>query len=208
VKAVADTVDGVLCEEVLPKAVTPYGKSKLEAETYLLNQKLPEGKRLFIIRPCMIHGPGNKGNLNLLYKVVEKGIPWPLTAFENQRSFLSIDNLSYLIHQMLVNKEVSSGIYHFADDEVLSTNQLIEIISTTLGKKPKLWNINANFIKSVVKIGNVLPLPLNSERLKKLTESYVVSNDKIKSTLGIKKLPLSAEEGLVKTIQSFRVDGD
>lgn len=204
VKAVADTVDGVLYEEVLPTAVTPYGKSKLEAETYLLNQKLPEGKRLFIIRPCMIHGPGNKGNLNLLYKVVEKGIPWPLAAFENQRSFLSIDNLSYLIHQMLLNKEVPSGIYHFADDETISTNQLIQIISTTLGKKPKLWNINANFIKSAVKIGDVLPLPLNSERLKKLTESYVVSNEKIKTALNIIKLPLSAEEGLIKTIQSFK----
>lgn len=204
VKAVADTVDGVLYEEVLPKAVTPYGKSKLEAETYLLNQKLPEGKRLFIIRPCMIHGPGNKGNLNLLYKVVEKGMPWPLSAFENQRSFLSIDNLSYLIHQMLLNKEVPSGIYHFADDEAISTNQLIEIISTTLGKKPKLWNINANFIKSVVKIGDVLPLPLNSERLKKLSESYVVSNDKIKEALKLNKLPLSAEEGLVKTVKSFK----
>src|SRR5690554_2293785 len=203
VKAVADTVENVLYEDVMPKAVTPYGQSKLEAETYLLNQKLPEGKRLFIIRPCMIHGPGNKGNLNLLYKVVEKGIPWPLAAFENQRSFLSIDNLSYLIHQMLVDKEVPSGIYHFADDEAISTNQLIEIISTTLGKKPKLWNINANFIKSVVKIGDVLPLPLNSERLKKLTESYVVSNKKIKTALGINKLPLSAEEGLVKTVKSF-----
>src|SRR5690606_37544530 len=65
VKAVADSVDGVLYEDVKPKAATPYGQSKLEAETYLLNQKLPEGKRLFIIRPCMIHGPGNKGNLNL-----------------------------------------------------------------------------------------------------------------------------------------------
>src|SRR5690606_34845970 len=86
VKAVADTVDGVLYEDVLPKAITPYGQSKVEAEAYLLSQKLPEGKRLFIIRPCMIHGPGNKGNLNLLYKLVEKGIPWPLAAFENQRS--------------------------------------------------------------------------------------------------------------------------
>jgi len=204
VKAVADTVEGTLYEDVKPKAITPYGKSKLEAETYLLSQKLPEGKRLFIIRPCMIHGSGNKGNLNLLYKVVEKGIPWPLAAFENQRSFLSIDNLSYLIHQMLLHKEVPSGIYHFADDETISTNQLIQIISTTLGKKPKLWNINANFIKSAVKIGDVLPLPLNSERLKKLTESYVVSNEKIKTALGINKLPLSAEEGLIKTIQSFK----
>src|SRR5690606_789166 len=70
VKAVADTVEGVLQEDVQGKPYTPYGKSKLEAEQYLLSQELPEGKRLFIIRPCMIHGPGNKGNLNLLYKVV------------------------------------------------------------------------------------------------------------------------------------------
>src|SRR5690554_1881133 len=203
VKAVADTVDGVLYEEVLPTAVTPYGKSKLEAETYLLSQKLPEGKRLFIIRPCMIHGPGNKGNLNLLYKVVEKGIPWPLAAFENQRSFLSIDNLSFLVYQMLLNESFPSGIYNFADDNTVSTNELIRIISKTLGRQPKLWNINAGFIKSMVKIGDVLPLPLNSERLKKLTESYVVSNTKIKQALRIKHLPLSAEEGLVKTIESF-----
>ena len=203
VKAVADTVDHVLYEDVMPKAVTPYGQSKLEAETYLLNQKLPEGKRLFIIRPCMIHGPGNKGNLNLLYKIVEKGIPWPLAAFENQRSFLSIDNLSFLVHQMLQNESVPSGIYNFADDNAVSTNELIETISKTLGKQPKLWNISKAFIETIAKVGDVLPLPLNTERLKKLTESYVVSNTKIKQTLEINHLPLSAEEGLVKTIESF-----
>lgn len=203
VKAVADTVDGVLYEDIMPKAVTPYGQSKLEAETYLLNQKLPAGKRLFIIRPCMIHGAGNKGNLNLLYKVVEKGIPWPLAAFENQRSFLSIDNLSFLIVEMLRNIEVASGIYNFADDETISTNQLIKIIGKVSGRKTNLWNISSSLIKGFAKIGDKLKLPLNSERLKKLTESYVVSNKKIKTALSINKLPLSAEEGLVKTIQSF-----
>lgn len=204
VKAVADTVDGVLYEDIMPKAVTPYGQSKLEAETFLLNQKLPVGKRLFIIRPCMIHGPGNKENLNLLYKVVQKGIPWPLAAFENQRSFLSIDNLSFLIVEMLRNKEVASGIYNFADDKTISTNQLIKIIGKASGKKTNLWSISSSLIKGIAKIGDKLKLPLNSERLKKLTESYVVSNKKIKTALNINKLPLSAEEGLVKTIQSFK----
>src|SRR5690606_19298918 len=113
VKAVSDTVDGVLEEDVQGRPDTPDGKSNLEAEQYLLVQTLPEGKRLFIIRPCMIHGPGNKGNLNLLYKVVEKGIPWPLAAFHNQRSFLSIDNLNYLIEQMLGQMELPSGVYNF-----------------------------------------------------------------------------------------------
>ncbi|WP_104384583.1 NAD-dependent epimerase/dehydratase family protein [Sphingobacterium sp. HMA12] len=204
VKAVADTVEGILEEEVIGKPFTPYGKSKLEAEQYLLNQPLPEDKRLFIIRPCMIHGPGNKGNLNLLYKVVEKGIPWPLASFHNQRSFLSIDNLSFLIKEMMKNKEIPSGIYNFADDEALSTNDLVTLISQTLNKKPKLLCVPAFLIKNAVKIGDVLPLPLNSERLKKLTESYVVSNKKIKKALGIDTLPTSTKEGLVKTILSFK----
>src|SRR5690606_8143065 len=123
--AVADTVEGPLTEDSLANPLTPYGKSKREAEKYLLAQELPIGKRLFIIRPCMIHGPGNKGNLNLLYKVVEKGLPWPLAAFHNQRSFLSIDNLSFLINAMLIDPDLPSGVYNFADDESLSTNELV-----------------------------------------------------------------------------------
>lgn len=137
VKAVADTVEGILVEETEANPLTPYGKSKLEAEDFLLSQILPADKRLFIIRPCMIHGPGNKGNLNLLYKVVEKGLPWPLASFNNKRSFLSIDNLSFLINQILINDQIESGIYNFSDDDSLSTNDLIEVISESLSRKPK-----------------------------------------------------------------------
>lgn len=204
VKAVADTANVIVDENIVPNPLTPYGKSKFEAEQYLLKQVLPEGKRLFIIRPCMIHGPGNKGNLNLLYKVVEKGIPWPLVKFENSRSFLSVENLSYLIHQMLFNKEILSGIYNFADDEALSTNQLINNINIALNKKSKFLGIPKGLIESVAKVGDVLNLPLNSERVKKLTESYVVSNQKIKKALGIEKLPLTANLGIINTIKSFK----
>lgn len=205
VKAVADTVTGILTEEVQGNPQTPYGKSKLEAENYLLSQKLPEGKRLFIIRPCMIHGPGNKGNLNLLYKVVKNGIPWPLASFDNRRSFLSIDNLSYLIYEMVINSSVSSGIYNFSDDESISTNTLIEIISNVENKHTKLLSINKNLIIKLAKCGDLFRLPLNSERLKKLTESYESSNLKIKKTLGLKQLPIATREGLFKTIQSFNI---
>ena len=204
VKATADTVEGFLDENHTSNPQTPYGKSKLEAEEFLLSQKLPENKRLFIIRPCMIHGPGNKGNLNLLYKFVQKGIPYPLAAFENKRSFLSIDNLNFLILEMLSNKNVDSGIYNFADDEVLSTNELVKLIANTSGKKEKLWKISSKLISATAKMGDVMKLPLNSERLKKLTENYWVSNQKIKNALGIAKLPVSASEGLEKTIKSFK----
>ena len=204
VKATADTVEGFLDENHKSNPQTPYGKSKLYAEEFLLSQKLPENKRLFIIRPCMIHGPGNKGNLNLLYKFVQKGIPYPLAAFENKRSFLSIDNLNFLILEMLSNKNVGSGIYNFADDEVLSTNELVKLIANTSGKKEKLWKISSKLISATAKMGDVMKLPLNSERLKKLTSNLEVSNQKIKNALGITQLPISAKKGIEITIKSFK----
>lgn len=204
VKAVSDSITSVLTESTKPNPFTPYGQSKFEAEQYLLNQQLPENKRLFIIRPSMIHGPGNKGNLNLLYKIAEKRVPWPLAAFSNERSFLSVDNLNFLIYQMLQKESLLSGIYNFADDQSISINDLIKIVSLELKNPPRLWNIPPNVMKGIAKIGDVFPFPLNSERLKKLTESYIVSNHKIKQALGINRLPLTAKEGLVKTIRSFK----
>lgn len=203
VKAVADKVDGILTEEITSNPKTHYGIAKHQAEEYILSKKLPDGKRVYILRPCMIHGPGNKGNLNLLYQIVSKGLPWPLGAFENQRSFLSIENLCFVIEELLQNEKIPSGVYQVADDNSLSTNKLIKLLATSLGKKNQIWNINPSFIKSFARVGDHLRLPLNSERLEKLTENYVVSNKKIVNALG-KSLPTSAEAGLMKTFESFK----
>ena len=202
VKAVADEVIGSLCEEISAQPTTPFGKSKLLAEQYIISKELPEGKRVYILRPCMIHGPGNKGNLNLLYKLVSKNIPWPLGAFENKRSFCSIDNLMFIFKELIEREDIPSGIYNVADDEPLSTNELIYLIAQSQNRKPKIWNISKKFIEGVASIGDKLHLPLNTERLQKLTSSYVVSNAKIKAAIG-KPLPVSSREGLFKTFKSF-----
>ena len=204
VKAVVDHTESIVHEEMIPNPQTPYGKSKLEAELYLLAQNLPLNKRLFIIRPCMIHGPGNKGNLNILFSVLEKGMPWPLTKFVNHRSFLSIDNLSFMMYEMLNNKNLKSGIYNFADDESLSTNELVVIMNKVLGKKTKFLHLPKFIVYAIAKLGDVVNLPLNSERMKKLTENYVVSNQKIKNALGINRLPVSPHQGITDTIKSFK----
>ena len=202
VKAAADNVLGILYEDTPTSPKTPYGQSKLKAEEYILQKNIPKGKRVFIIRPCMIHGPGNKGNLNLLYQLVSKGLPWPLGDFENKRSFLSIENLCFVIKELLENTSISSGVYQLADDEYLSTNQLIFLLGKSLGKRTKIWKINASFIRLIASIGDKIYLPLNSERLQKLTENYVVSNEKIVKALG-KQLPVKASEGLLRTFNSF-----
>lgn len=203
VKASADSVVGVLKESDRPNPQTHYGKSKLQAEEYIISQPLPQGKSYYILRPCMIHGPGNKGNLNLLYKVVSKGIPWPLAGFQNNRSFLSVENLCFIINELIIRDDIKTDIYNVADDLPISTNELIKIISNSLGKKASLWRINVSLITFFAKIGDKIKLPLNSERLNKLTESYVVSNEKIKSVIK-KDLPLSTLQGLEITIKSFK----
>lgn len=206
VKAAADTVEGVLTEDTEPNPQTAYGKSKLQAEEYLLSKVLPAGKRLIIIRPCMIHGKGNKGNLNLLYKVVRLGIPWILASYDNQRSFINIDNLNFIIYSILHDPKVASGVYNIADDVAISTNELISIIAKAGDKKPKLIRVPKIVIQKVANLGDKFNLPLDSERLQKLTESYVVSNAKIKQALNIDSVPVSAEQGLLQTIKSFQTD--
>ena len=205
VKAVADTLESVLTEEYLPNPITHYGKSKLLAENYILSKTIPKGKRFYILRPCMIHGPGNKGNLNLLYKMVSNGFPWPLGAFDNMRSFCSIDNLCFIINELIQNENIPSGIYNVADDEPLSTNDLIKLISSSQSKKYKIWKVPISLIKHFSKLGDLFNLPLNSERLSKLTETYIVSNAKIKAAIN-KPLPFTVKEGLMKTLNSFNTN--
>src|SRR4051812_35663538 len=101
VKAVADKVNGTLTEDLVPQPQTDYGKSKLEAENYITSKDLPIGKSYYILRLCMTHGPGNKGNLNLLFKIINKGFPYPLAVFSNKRSFLSVGNLCFIIKEII-----------------------------------------------------------------------------------------------------------
>lgn len=170
-KAAADKVEGILKEDVIPTPVGPYGESKIKAEEYILNN-IVDGKDFYILRPCMIHGPGNKGNLNLLYGVVSKGIPWPLGAFDNLRTLTSIENVCFTVEGLLT-KSVESGIYNMGDDEPMSTNELIATICSMLGKKAHIWHMNKGMMTTFAKVGDMLHLPLNTERLQKLTENYV-----------------------------------
>jgi nucleoside-diphosphate-sugar epimerase len=150
VKAVADEVDGELSEEVIPNPVTHYGKSKLLAEQYILSLPIPEDKRVYILRPCMIHGPGNKGNLNLLYSLVSKGFPWPLGLFENSRSYLSLENLCFIIKELIEREDIPSGVYNVGTGVATEIAKLSDIIKNFL-------KINDNFFYEKIEKKNNTP---------------------------------------------------
>ena len=171
-----------------------YGRSKLAAEEFL-------GGKAIVLRPAMIHGPGNKGNLNLLWGLAKRGLPWPLAAFENKRSFASVGNVCAAV-EALCERGVN-GIYSVADDEMLSTNRLIELIAEACGKRARLWKLPKSLMRAAAKVGDVLHLPLNTERLGKLTEDSFVDNAELKRLLGWEKMPISAEAGMRETLGSF-----
>ncbi len=203
VKSVADEVKGILTEDFYPDPKTDYGKSKLLAEKYILSKTLPPGKKVFILRPCMIHGPENKGNLNILFNFAIKRYPWPLGAYSNSRSFCSIDNLIFILSELIENNNIESGVYNISDDEPISTNDLIKLIANHQNKSAKIWHVPKSFINLIVSFGDFLELPLNSRNLSKLTASYVVSNHKIKKAIN-KNLPFTTTEGFIKTFNSFK----
>jgi nucleoside-diphosphate-sugar epimerase len=195
-----------LAENAAYNSVSPYGRSKQAAEDWLLSQKLPTDKKLIILRPPMVHGAGDKGNLKQLFSIVSKGIPYPLVRFKNKRSFLSIDNFCFYIEQILLqNEKLSSGIYHLSDDETLSSNEIVKIMKQETGLKVPCFPLPKRIISFLSKLGDHTgAFPLNTWRLKKLTSNLVVSNKKIKVALAIERLPKTAKEGLRDTIRALK----
>lgn len=201
VKAVKDNVTGVLNEDDEMRPETDYGKSKQLAEQYIF-EHFPKNKKVYILRPCMIHGEHNKGNLNLLYQLIKNRIPYPLGAFENQRSFLGIKNLCFIVKELIDRNDIPSGVYHLADNETISTKDLVLLIGKIINKKVLVFKIPKSIVKNIAIVGDIFRFAFNSEKLNKMTENYVVSNQKIKQVLGV-DLPFSCTEGLTETIKSF-----
>ncbi len=188
---------------MIPNPQTHYGKSKLKAEKYIQEQTIPEGKRIYILRLSMIHGPNNRGNLNLLYQFAQKVLIWPLGAFKNKRTFTLIQNVIFEL-QGLVENNIKPGIYQIADDESISTNEPIQLMAESLHRKIYIWNISPHLIRLIAILGDKFGLSLNSHRLNKLTVSYQVSNQKLKNAYGIESMPFRTIDGLKLTLESFR----
>ncbi len=191
-------------ENKIPNPKTPYGISKYNAENYIQNKEYVAGKNYYILRPSIIYGPNSKGNLNLLFSMVESGIPYPLGAFENKKSFLSVYNLCFILEELSF-KKIPSGIYHIADNEVLSTVDVVKLIYESIGRRPRILKIPRSIVKMAAYFGDRFRILINTERLAKLTQNFIVSNRKIKEELGI-DLPVNSYDGLRKTFDYYLRD--
>jgi nucleoside-diphosphate-sugar epimerase len=185
IKAVGDDKTYVRDALDLSEPQTPYASSKKKSEDYIRSLPVPEGKNYYILRPTLIYGPHTKGNLESLVKFVKSGFPYPFSSFENKRSYLSVRNLSYVLCT-LVEKEYPSFTLNIANQDPIGTQEMLELLAKKMGKKTSGWNIPKGFIQMAAKIGDHLPfLPFNSEKLKKITSSFVVDTAEMEKTLRV-----------------------
>lgn len=195
VKAVDENYDGIITENILENPTTIYGLSKFAADSYILSHQLPSEKFIYIIRPAIITGPGVKGNLRSLYKLAKSPFYWLLTSIHNKRSYCNIKNLCHVIQEIINRNDIVSGVYLLADDEPLSTSQVVSLLSMKNNNIGILSIISRFIIQIAIRFGNITNWQYLLKRLNTLNKNYIISNKKITNTLG-NKLPYSSSEGI------------
>jgi nucleoside-diphosphate-sugar epimerase len=195
VKAVQNESDSIITEDTIESPSTDYGKSKLEADNYILSQDLPKDKFFYILRPALITGPGVKGNMLKFYNFSNQPFSCLFSSINNQRSFCNILNLSYVIEQIIKRNDIPSGIYLLSDNETLSTSNIISELSSKKLKHCYFSNFSAFLFKMLLSFDKQIGNTVFFRSLRTLTSDYVISNSKITKTLG-ESLPFKSLDGI------------
>lgn len=133
-------------EDDQPAPRDPYGISKLEAEQGLMSIARDKGMEVVIIRPPLVYGPGVKGNFLSMLHWLSRGVPLPLGAIANQRSFVSVDNLVDLITVCVDHPRAANQTFLVCDGEDLSTSDLLRRLASALGKTARLLPVPAGLL--------------------------------------------------------------
>lgn len=176
---------GLITEETPAIPDSVYGKSKLTAENIIRNELLPL-HRAYILQPVLIYGKGQKGNLHLLEQWIDRHLPNIFTASSNARSLLYIENLHFVIEQ-IVNRNILPGTFLISNDDPLSTGQLLQMLGEAKQKPPVKIAVPLKLLKAIAFFKPGLG--------DKLLGDLQVSNQKIKNALGIAQMPYTNQQG-------------
>lgn len=195
IKAVADDCNELITEETVPHPSTDYGKSKLAAEHYVLSKKLPNNKFVFVLRPALISGPGVKGNLKSLQRFSKTWLGLILSGINNKRSYCNILNLNFVVQELLDRRDVNSGVYNIADNEFLSTGEIVRLLSKRAYINRYIRKLSFFAVNFVRLFAKMMHIHFIEDSMEKLTGNYMISSRKLKNALG-KTFPFSAADGI------------
>ncbi|MDG1096984.1 MAG: SDR family oxidoreductase [Methylophilaceae bacterium] len=179
-----------------PSPQDPYGVSKLEAETGLMQLAKKTGMEVVIVRPPLVYGPGVKANFLSMISMLEKGIPLPFGNVDNKRSLVFIDNLVDLLINVIEHPKAAGQVFLVSDDHDVSTTTLLKAMSSALGKKAKLIPVPLFLLKAIFYLIG------KSGLSQRLLGSLCLDISKTKELLNWTP-PVSFEDGIGKTARSF-----
>lgn len=182
-------------DEALPG--DPYSVSKWEAERALRRVAVETGMDVVIIRPPLVYGPHVKANFLYLLKLIDSGIPLPLGAVSNMRSFVYLGNLVDAVTVAISHPGACGQPFLVSDGHDVSTRQLIASMASTMGKPLRLWSIPTGFLRF---LGTLCG---RQGEIDRLTGSLTVDISRIKERLGWQP-PYSMMHGLQDTIGWYR----
>lgn len=137
-----DGLDGMPVSERSPlRPVGGYAESKAQAESVLAEIDSSTGMQTIALRPPMVYGPGNPGNLLRLMELIRRGLPLPFGAVDNRRSFVAVRNLVDAIVRACDTDRRPGRAYVVADGDALSTPQLIRLLAEGMGRTPRLVSV-------------------------------------------------------------------
>jgi len=121
--------------------------SKFEAEQGLLQIAQETGMEVVIIRPPLIYGVGVKANFASMIRTVKRGIPLPLGAINNKRSFVYVGNLVSLMIRCIDHPRAANQVFLVSDGHDLSTTELLCACAIALGVKSRLLPVPQKLIE-------------------------------------------------------------
>jgi len=169
---------------------TAYGRSKLAAENLVLNGGYVPHP--VVLRPAMVYGPENKGNLTRMVEAVRRGYFPPLPDTGNHRSMVHVDDVVQAAVLAAQRCEAIGQIYIVTDGQSYSTRQIYDWIRVLLGKKPPLWHIPLFLLRWLGRLGDMIGVLrgrrfiFDSDALEKMTGSAWYDNSRLCSELGFK----------------------
>ena len=112
-----------------------YGRTKAAAETQLTAFAKEHGLELVIVRPPLVYGPGAKGNLALLKKLVRLRLPLPLGSINNRRSLVGLENLADFIALTTTHPSAPGHTFNVSDGTSLSTGDVLRILGRAMDRR-------------------------------------------------------------------------
>ena len=174
-----------------------YAKSKLIAEGILRDVESSSEMKVVIVRPPLVYGPGVKANFLRLIKLVEKGIPLPLAAVDNRRSFIYLENLVDMLALSIVHPAAAGQTFLVSDSESVSTPVLIKMLADGLGVSPRLFPISVRLMRVLAAVGG------ERSTVDRLVQSLVIDATHVHNTLDWEP-PYSMEQGINDTIYWYQ----